>query len=116
MAQTQLKWSIKKNDMVQVMVGREKGKTGKVMKVDQESGRVTIEKVNMVKRHIKANQQNPQGGVVEKELAIAYSNVLLHCSKCNRGVRHGVEIKKAGKDGAKKTRTCKRCKTALDAA
>ena len=117
MAQAQtVKWSIKKNDMVQVMAGREKGKTGKVLKVNAATGRVTIEKINIVKKHVKASQENPQGGVIEKELPLAYSNVLLHCSKCNRGVRHSVKITKSAKTGPKKVRSCKRCNTALDAA
>ena len=118
--------SIRKNDTVQVISGREKGKTGKVMKVDRKSGRVTVEKVNMVKRHMKASQKYPQGGILEKELPLHYSNVLLMCAKCNRGVRHGHKQAEAtaakGKKGAKasatapkKIRVCKRCGESLEA-
>jgi large subunit ribosomal protein L24 len=118
--------SIRKDDTVQVISGKEKGKTGKVMKVDRKSGRVTIEKVNMVKRHVKPSQKYPQGGILEKELPLHYSNVLLMCAKCNRGVRHGHKTGEAtaakGKKGAKasataqkKIRVCKRCGESLEA-
>jgi large subunit ribosomal protein L24 len=116
MQQTQpIKFSLRKNDQVQVMTGREKGKTGKILKVSAKTGRVTIEKINMVKRHMKPSQQNPQGGIVEKELPLHYSNVLLMCPKCNRGVRHGVKL--AGKgDKQTKARVCKKCGGSLETA
>lgn len=117
--------SIRKNDTVQVISGKEKGKTGKVLKVDHKSGRVTVEKLNMVKRHVKPSQTNPQGGILEKELPLHYSNVLLMCAKCNRGVRHGhkeaqaaTKAKKGAKAAAasaKNIRVCKRCGESLEA-
>ena len=128
-----VKYSIRKNDQVQVISGREKGKTGKVLHVDRNSGRITIEKVNMVKRHTKPSQKAPGGGITEKELPLHYSNVLLYCTKCNRGVRHGNKVvgaaakpakgTKAAKGAAaeagtkteKKVRICKRCDSQLDA-
>lgn len=126
-AQTPLKLSIRKNDMVEIIAGKEKGKSGKVIAVDMIAARVTVEKVNLVKRHVKPSQKNPQGGVVEKELPIHYSNVLLMCPKCNRGVRHGRRVEAAAaskkKKGAtagaaqsettKKIRFCKRCDQSL---
>lgn len=126
MAQT-VKLSIRKNDQVEVIAGREKGKSGKVLRVDSKNGRVFVEKVNMVKRHTRPTQQNPQGGVIEKEMALHYSNVQLFCAKCNRGVRHGHKfIEEAGKKAAKKgteakakkvkIRVCKRCGESLEAA
>lgn len=96
--------SIRKGDMVQVSAGREKGKTGKVLKVFRSSSRVTVEKVNLVKRHTKPTQKNPQGGILEKESPMSYSNVLLLCPKCNRGVRIGIKLQ-----GDKKCRVCKKC-------
>jgi large subunit ribosomal protein L24 len=116
------KLSIRKNDQVEVIAGREKGKTGKILKIDSKSGRVTVEKVNMVKRHTKPTQTNA-GGIVEKELPLHYSNVLLLCPKCNRGVRHGHKmVEKTGTKGSKgtasskKIRVCKRCGESLDLA
>lgn len=109
------KLAVKKNDQVQVIAGREKGKVGKVLSVSTKSGRVTVEKVNMVKRHVKASQQNPQGGIVEKELPLHYSNVLLYCTKCARGVRHGSKMEaKKGSKKQTKIRVCKRCGEGLD--
>jgi large subunit ribosomal protein L24 len=120
------KISLRKNDTVQVIAGKEKGKTGKIVKICTKTGRVTVEKVNMVKRHLKPTQATPQGGVLEKELPLHYSNVLLMCAKCNRGVRHGHKmVEKAGK-GKKtkaaegkakltKVRVCKRCGESLEA-
>ena len=115
------KITIRKNDQVQVMAGREKGKTGKVLKVDRQNQRIFIEKVNLVKRHVRPSQKNPQGGVLDKEAPLHYSNVLLLCPKCNRGVRHGVKMveKTKGKKatGQKvKTRVCKRCGETLGTA
>ncbi len=120
------KLSLKKNDQVQVIAGKEKGKTGKVLAVNSKTQRVTVEKVNMVKRHTKATQQSPQGGIVEKELSLHYSNVLLFCTKCNRGTRHGAKfVQKTPKKGKKvaattaaktKIRVCKRCETSPDQA
>lgn len=110
-------FSLRKNDLVQVMAGRDKGKTGKILGIDKKSGRVTVEKINMVKRHVKPTQKNPAGGIVEKEIPIHYSNVQLMCSKCNRGVRFGVTVGGKSKSGsAMKVRVCKRCDSKLDAA
>jgi len=114
-----MKLSIRKTDMVEVIAGREKGKSGKVLRVDTKTGRITVERVNMVKRHTKPSQKAPQGGVIEKELPLHYSNVLLMCPKCNRGVRHGIKfVKQAakGKSPAKeaRVRVCKKCEQTLD--
>jgi large subunit ribosomal protein L24 len=115
-----LKFGIRKNDQVQVMSGREKGKTGKVITINRKSGRITIEKVNLVKRHMKPTQMSPQGGIIEKELPLHYSNVLLMCGKCNRGVRHGHKVSEAKGKGAEtkatKVRVCKRCGGTLEVA
>ncbi|OFZ22266.1 MAG: 50S ribosomal protein L24 [Bdellovibrionales bacterium GWB1_55_8] len=121
MQKTGFKLTLRKNDQVQVIAGREKGKTGKIVDLDRDTGAVTIEKVNLVKRHVKASQKNPQGGILEKELPVNYSNVLLMCTKCNRGVRHGVKlVKQAGKKKGSeatevKVRFCKKCGESLDA-
>jgi large subunit ribosomal protein L24 len=118
------KLSLRKNDQVQVIAGREKGKIGKILRVHAKTARVTIDKINMVKKHTKPSQQTPGGGIVEKELPLHYSNVLLMCAKCNRGVRHGIKLvdKAAGKKGDKsaakqvKIRVCKKCGASLETA
>jgi large subunit ribosomal protein L24 len=68
---------IKKNDIVKVIAGKYKGKTGKVLKVYLKTNRVIIEGVNMVKRHMRPSQQNPKGGIVEKEASVHASNCML---------------------------------------
>ena len=100
---------IKKKDLVQVMSGREKGKTGKVLRVIQKKGKVVIEKLHMLKRHTKATKDTP-AGIIEKEGTIFASNVLLYCDKCGRGVR---AMRKPLESG-KKVRVCRKCNTQLD--
>ncbi|MDF7823790.1 50S ribosomal protein L24 [Pontiellaceae bacterium B12227] len=69
------KAKIKKGDTVVVIAGDEKGKSGKVLQVLPESGRILIEGVNLVKKHMQKSEENPQGGIVEREAAMAISNV-----------------------------------------
>ena len=70
---------IRKNDQVKVIAGKDKGKTGKVLEVLEDSGRVRVEKLGMVKRHMKKgrSQANPEGGIIEKTASIALSNVMV---------------------------------------
>ena len=105
------KVNIRKNDIVKVIAGREKGKVGRVLKVDRETGRIFVEKLNMVKRHIKPGKTHPQGGIVEKEAALALSNVLIMCDKCNKPTRIGMRLD----PGGKRFRVCKRCGDVLEA-
>src|SRR4051812_20855572 len=100
---------LRKKDVVQVMVGKEKGKTGKILRVIHKKGRVVVEKLNMVKRHTKPTGKAP-GGIIEKEGALVASNVLLYCEKCGRGVRTMRKTLESGK----KVRVCKKCTTQLD--
>ncbi len=100
---------LRKDDQVQVMAGKDKGKTGKILAILDKHDRVLVEKVNLVRRHTKPTQKNPQGGILEKEHPIHVSNVLLLCGKCNKGVRHGMKLS-AGKKGEQtKSRVCKKC-------
>ena len=102
-------YHIKKADIVQVMTGKERGKTGKILRVNQKSGRVFVEKLNILKRHKKAVGQQP-GGIIESEGGISASNILLYCEKCSTGVRTKVEQLESGK----KIRVCKKCDSKLD--
>ncbi len=102
---------IKKNDLVVVITGRDKGKKGKVLKVLPEKNKVIVEKVNFIKEFVRANpQRNIQGGIMEKEAPIHVSNLMIFCSECNRGVR---VRRKILEDGSK-VRICHRCGTVLD--
>lgn len=110
MSVAQKKFSLKKDDIVQVISGKEKGKKGKVLALFSESGRVTIEKLNMLKRHTKSDGKSRQGGIVEKEGSIHLSNVLLVCDKCGKGVR----IKRKKLEDGKRVRVCKTCEEVID--
>jgi len=96
---------IKKKDKVRVVSGNHKGLEGEVLKVFPETGRVIVEKVNLIKRHTRQSKQAPQGGIIEKEASIDASNLMLICPKCNKAARTGTE--KLG-DGSR-VRTCKQC-------
>ncbi len=96
---------IKKNDLVMVVTGRDRGKTGKVMRVLPESSRVIIERLNVVKRHSKPRGAASPGGIVEKEAPIDISNIMFFCERCNAPVRVGCKL---SGDGSK-TRICRRC-------
>jgi len=100
---------VKKGDTVQIITGREKGKTGKVLTIIKDKNRVVVEKMNMVKKHQRPDAKG-KGGVVEKEGSIHMSNLMLMCNKCNTGVRIGFKKLEDGK----KVRICKKCKEILD--
>lgn len=80
---------IRKGDTVQVIAGDDKGKVGRVLSVDEERGRVTVEKVNFVKRHTKARRAGVKSGILEREAPVHVSNVMLFDPKSGRGTRVG---------------------------
>ena len=88
---------IRKGDTVMVIAGDDKGKTGRVLSVDETKQRVLVEKVNFVKRHTKPRGQRAQGGILEKEAPLHLSNVMLYDPKAGRGVRVGMRLTKDGK-------------------
>ena len=102
---------VKKDDMVEVITGKDKGRRGKILSVIPEVGYVYVEKLNIVKKHQKPNQQTRQGGIVEKENKIKVDNIQVVCSKCDKAVRVG---KKQLEDGTK-VRVCRKCGEVLDA-
>jgi large subunit ribosomal protein L24 len=101
---------IKKNDTVMVVAGKEKGKSGKVFKVLPAKDAVFIERLNFVKRHLRAGGAHGKGGIVEQEAPIHISNVQLLCGKCNLPTRIG---KKVLEDG-RRIRICRKCGEAID--
>jgi large subunit ribosomal protein L24 len=101
---------IRKNDSVMVIAGKERGKTGKILRVVHDKDAVIIERLNLVKRHTRPRGPQQPGGIVEKEAAIHASNVMIMCDKCNAPVRIG---RKSLADG-NKIRICRRCGEALD--
>lgn len=102
--------TIRKNDTVMIIAGRDRGKTGKVLRVLPDRERLTVERLNMVKRHAKARGPQAPAGIVEKEAPIHRSNVMIMCGKCNRPVRMG---KRRLEDG-RWVRVCRKCKDQLD--
>lgn len=105
------KTKVKKNDTVVVIAGKDKGKTGKVLKVIPETRRAIVEKINFVKEFIRPDQsRNIQGGIMEKEAPIHVSNLQVVCSNCDQGVR--VKVDKL-QDGSK-IRICGKCGVSLE--
>ena len=102
--------SLKKNDKVIVMTGKDKGKSGKIIKVDRLKHRVFIENINMIKKTVKPNQTAPQGGFVEKENCLSASNVHVECPHCHKATRIAHRLL----DSGKKLRACKKCNEIID--
>lgn len=102
--------NVRKDDMVVVISGDDRGKRGRVLKVFPEKNRVIVEGVNFIKRHTRPSQQNPQGGIVEKEAPIHASNVMVICPKCNERTKVGFKVITDGRTGrAARVRYCKSC-------
>jgi large subunit ribosomal protein L24 len=101
---------IHKNDTVVVSAGAFRKKQGKVLKVFPDSEQVIIENVNIIKRHTRPSQKNPQGGVVQKEGRIRAANIMVICPKCSKPTRIGhTHVKDATSGKQKAMRTCKQC-------
>jgi large subunit ribosomal protein L24 len=96
---------IKGGDTVYVVSGKEKGKTGKVIKILRDENKVIVEKLNVIKRHARPSQKNPAGGIIEKEAGIHISNLMLYCPKCRRPTRVG----RRRLAGGETVRYCKKC-------
>ena len=103
------KLSIKKNDNVLVIAGKDKGKQGKVLEVSPKDGRVLVDGVNVVTKHQKPRSQEDKGGLIKKNAPIDCSNVMVVCSACNKATR----VSRKLVDG-KNTRICKKCGASLD--
>lgn len=104
------KLHVKKDDLVKVVAGKEKGKNGKVLRVLPERGQVVVESLNVIKRHTRPTRGGAQGGIVEKEAPFDASNVQLVCKGCNKSTRTGIRVL----DDGSKARFCKKCNEILD--
>lgn len=100
-----MKVHVRKNDTVIVISGKDKGKTGEVLKVFPKTGKVLVQGVNIVKKHQKANKQQMESAIVEKEAAVNSSKVMLYCTKCKNATRISNKILEDGT----KVRACKKC-------
>ena len=101
---------VHREDTVVVLAGKDRGKKGRVIRVLIKADKVLVEKVNMVKRHTRPNQELPQGGIVEKEAPIHVSNLQVICSKCGKPTRIAHKTLASGQ----KSRSCKKCGEILD--
>ncbi len=102
--------SVKRNDIVIVTAGKEKGKKGKILKVLPDKKRVIVEKVNFIKRHQKPTSDQKQGGIIEKEGSIHSSNVMLFCEKCGKGTR----VRRQRLEDGNTVRLCAGCGESFD--
>jgi len=101
------KFKIRKDDTVEIIAGKDKGKRGAIIRVLADKDRVIVAGANLVKKAMKKRSQQDRGGIVEIEAAIHVSNVMIVCKKCGP-TKIGYKI-----DGDKKTRVCRKCGEAL---
>jgi len=100
---------IKKNDIVQIIKGKDRGKQGKVINVIEDGARAIVEGLNLAKKHKRQSRQDQKGGIISIEMPLSVSNLMLFCKHCSKASRVGVNILKDGT----KSRFCKSCKGAL---
>ncbi|MBW2057860.1 MAG: 50S ribosomal protein L24 [Deltaproteobacteria bacterium] len=101
---------LKKNDLVMVIAGKEKGKSGRILQIFTKKDRAIVEKINFIKRHQRPAGQQRQGGIIEKEGSLHLSNLMLICESCNKPVRIGIKQLEDGK----RARYCKKCGEMID--
>ena len=96
---------IKKNDIVMVLAGRDKGKTGKTLKIFPKKSKVIVEGVNFVKKHLRRTREDQKGGIIQKESPIDFSNLAIFCKGCSKPTKVGYNLLKDGTN----SRFCKKC-------
>lgn len=104
------KTSLRVNDQVEVMTGKDKGRVGKILRIDKQANRAVVERINMIKRHTKPTDATQSGQIVEREASVHISNLMLVCPECAKTVRIG---KKILEDGSK-VRICKSCDATIE--
>jgi large subunit ribosomal protein L24 len=104
--------NLRVNDKVEVTAGKDKGRVGKVLRIEKEGNRIIVERINLIKKHQKATDATQSGQIIEKEAGLHISNVMLVCPECAETVKTG---KKLLDDGTK-VRVCKKCKATIESA
>ena len=104
--------NLRVNDKVEVIAGKDKGRVGKILRIENENNRLIVERINLIKKHQKATEATQSGQIIEKEAGLHISNVMLVCPECSETVRIG---KKLLDDGTK-VRMCKKCKATIESA
>lgn len=100
---------LKKGDTVMVIAGDDRGKMGKILKLDQKKDRAIVEGINFIKRHIRPSAKNRKGGIVEKEASVNLSNLILYCSRCSSPSRPSFKIVEGSEGEKTKIRICRKC-------
>ncbi len=100
---------IKKNDIVQIIKGKDRGKKGKVINLIEGGSRALVEGLNLAKKHKRQSRQDQKGGIISIEMPLSISNLMVICKSCSKPSRLGINV---SKDGTK-SRFCKACKEAL---
>ena len=104
------KTSLRVNDQVEVITGKDKGRVGKILNIDKQANKAVVERINMIKRHTKPTDATQSGQIVEREAPVHISNLMLVCPECAKTVRIG---KKILEDGTK-VRICKSCDATIE--
>jgi len=102
--------NLRVNDKVEVIAGKDKGRVGKILRIEKDKNRVVVERINMIKKHQKATDATQSGQILEREAGIHISNVMLVCPECAETVRTGMKIL----DDGTKTRVCSDCKATIE--
>lgn len=102
--------NLRVNDKVEVIAGKDKGRVGKILRIEKDINRIVVERINMIKKHQKATDATQSGQIIEREAGIHISNVMLVCPECAETVKTG---KKMLDDGTK-IRVCKNCKATIE--
>jgi large subunit ribosomal protein L24 len=98
------------NDKVEVIAGKDKGRVGKVLRIEKENNRIVVERINLIKKHQKATDATQSGQIIEREAGVHISNVMLVCPECAETVKVG---RKLLEDGTK-VRMCKKCRATIE--
>ena len=98
-----MKFRLKRDDTVQIISGKDSGKTGKILRIDSANSKVIVQGLNIVRKAVKQKRQNEKGGIIDVEAALALSNVMIVCKKCGP-TKVGFSI-----SNGTKTRICKKC-------
>jgi large subunit ribosomal protein L24 len=102
--------NIRVNDKIEVIAGKDKGRVGKVLRIETDKSRIFVERINLIKKHQKAPDASQSGQIIEREAGIHISNVMLVCPECAETVKIG---KKLLEDGTK-VRICKKCNATIE--
>ena len=100
--------NIKNNDAVKIIAGKDKGKTGKVILVDYKKGKLTIDGLNLYKKHVRPKRKGEKGQIISTPRSIDASNAMLACGSCDKAVRVGYRV-----ENGQKQRICKKCKAII---